>query len=355
VRLSEITKKLEKAFPKDIAESWDNVGLLVGEKNKDIKKIQISLDATEKVIEEAVKNNADLIITHHPLIFSPLKAINDSTLLGKKIMKLIKNDIALYSMHTNLDSAENGLNKYVAEIIGARESKIIAENYRDVYKLAVYVPKENHKEVLKKVQETGVSLEGYDDVSYSTECIERYRISGEDNAHTVDNIKVEVIGEKGKMFQLLNEIRKIHPYDQVPYEIFSVENRYLKGGIGRVFSLEKPVLFKEYVNLVKEKLSIENLRIVAENEEKSVKKVAVVNGSGMSFFKKIKKLGVDVFVTGDIKYHEALDAAEEGLDLIDLGHYESEHFFNRLVVRELIELTDVETYIMNEKPIFKYR
>ncbi|WP_320045785.1 Nif3-like dinuclear metal center hexameric protein [uncultured Ilyobacter sp.] len=355
MRLSEITKRLEKAFPKNMAESWDNVGLLIGEKNKDVKKIQISLDATDRVIEEAVKNKADLIITHHPLIFSSLKAINDSTLLGKKIMKLIKNDIALYSMHTNLDSAENGLNRYIAEIIGAKESKIIADHYLDIYKLAVYVPKENHQEIIKKVRETGISLEGYDDVSYSTECLERYRLSGEDNVYTVDNIKVEVIGEKGKMFQLLNEIRKIHPYSEVAYEIFSVENRYTGGGIGRVFSLENPLSFKEYVDLIKEKLSIENLRIVAENEEKPVKKVAVINGSGMSFFKKIKKLDVDVFVTGDIKYHEALDAAEEGLDLIDFGHYESERFFNRLVVRELSGLSDVETYIMNEKPIFKYR
>ncbi|WP_319204162.1 Nif3-like dinuclear metal center hexameric protein [uncultured Ilyobacter sp.] len=355
MRLSEITKKLEKAFPKNMAESWDNVGLLIGEKNKDVKKIQISLDATDRVIEEAVKNKADLIITHHPLIFSPLKAINDSTLLGKKIMKLIKNDIALYSMHTNLDSAENGLNRYIAEIIGAKESKIIAENHLDIYKLSVYVPKENYQEIIKKVRETGISIEEYDDVSYSTECLERYRRSGEDNVYTVNNIKVEVIGEKGKMFQLLNEIKKIHPYREMAYEIFSVENRYVAGGIGRVFSLENPIPFREYVDLIKEKLSIENLRIVAESEEKTVKKVAVVNGSGMSFFKKIKKLGVDVFITGDIKYHEALDAAEEGLDLIDLGHYESEHFFNRLVIRELGEVDDIETYIMNEKPIFKYR
>ncbi len=355
MRLSEIIKKLEKAFPKDMAESWDNVGLLVGERNRDIKKIQISLDATERVIEEAVKNKVDLILTHHPLIFSPLKTVTDSSLLGKKIIKLIKNDIALYSMHTNLDSAENGLNRYIAELLGGKESKIIAEHHRDIYKLAVYVPKENYQDVVKKIQETEFSLEGYEGVSYSTECVESYKVSGEDNIYMVDNIKVEVIGEKVKIFRLLNEIRRIHPYDEVAYEIFSIENKYTDGGIGRFFSLENPVLFKEYVNFIKEKLSIENLRIVAENEDKIVKKVAVVNGSGMSFFKKIKKLGADVFITGDIKYHEALDATEEGLDLIDLGHYESEHFFNHLVTRELAEFTDVEIDVLNEKPVFKYR
>lgn len=355
MRLSEIIKKLEKAFPKDMAESWDNVGLLVGERNRDVKKIQISLDATEGVIEEAIKNKVDLIITHHPLIFSPLKMVNDSTLLGKKIIKLIKNDIALYSMHTNLDSAENGLNRYIAELLGGKESKIIAEHYFDICKLGVYVPKENHQDIIKKVKETGVSLEGYEGVSYSTGCIEKYKFSGEENVYTVDNIKVEVIGERAKIFQLLNEIRKIHPYKEVAYEIFTIENKYKDGGIGRFFSLENPLPFKEYVSFIKEKLLIENVRIVAENEDKIVRKVAVVNGSGMSFFKKIKKLGADVFITGDIKYHEALDAVEEGLDLIDFGHYESEHFFNHLVTRELLEFSDVKIDVLNEKPVFKYR
>ncbi|WP_319369897.1 Nif3-like dinuclear metal center hexameric protein [uncultured Ilyobacter sp.] len=355
MRLSEITKKLEKTFPRDMAESWDNVGLLVGERNKDIKKIQISLDATEGVIEEAVKNKVDLIITHHPLIFSPLKAVNDSTMLGKKIIKLIKNDIALYSMHTNIDSAENGLNRYIAELIGAKESKIISQHYRDIYKLAIYVPKESYLEVIRKIQDMGVSLEGYDGVSYSTECLERYKLSGEEDVYTINNMKIEVIGEKSKMFQVLNEIRKIHSYDEVAYEIFSIENKYIDGGIGRFFSLENPLSFKDYVEFIKEKLSIEALRIVAANEEKQIKKVAVINGSGMSFLKKIKKLDVDVFITGDIKYHEALDAAEEGLDLIDLGHYESEHFFNHLVKDELFEFKDVEIKVINEKPIFKYR
>ncbi len=355
MKLLQITKELEKKFPKYGAESWDNVGLLVGEKNKEIKKIQISLDATENVIEKAVENGVDLIITHHPLIFSPLKTINDSNLTGKKIIKLIKNDVALYSMHTNLDSAENGLNSYVSKLLGGKESRIIDEHCTVIYKLSVYVPAANYFEVIKKIEGAGVSLNGYEGVSYSTECVERYKKSGEESMYIVNNKKIEIIGERIRLLEILNEIKKIHPYEEVAYEIAALENKYSNGGIGRVFSLETPIVLEDYIKFIKKKLSLENVRIVTDNEKKIINKVAVVNGSGMNFFKKAKKMGADLFITGDIKYHEALDAFEEGIDLVDFGHYESEHFFNQLVIQELDKFDSIKVEVFNEKPIFKYR
>jgi dinuclear metal center YbgI/SA1388 family protein len=355
VKLSKIIKELERLFPKEGAESWDNVGLLIGEKNLDVKKIQISLDATEGAIDNAVENGVDLIITHHPLIFSPLKVINDSTLLGRKILKLIKNNIALYSLHTNLDSAENGLNKFVAELLGGKESRIIDGNFLDVYKLSVYVPEDKYLDIIKKIKDIGISINGYQGVSYSTDCVERYQNCDSEDVYTINNKKIEAIGDKSEIFQLLNRIKKEHPYKEMAYEVISIENKYQNGGIGRVFLLENPVALDEYTDFVKNKLSIENIRLVTDNEKKMIKKVAVVNGSGMSFFKKVKKIGADLFITGDIKYHEALDAMEEGLSLMDFGHYESEHFFHHLITRELDKLTDIDIKVFNEKSVFKYR
>lgn len=355
MKLSKIIKELERTFPKDAAESWDNVGLLVGEKNQDVKNIQISLDATESVIDRAVENGVDLIITHHPLIFSPVKMINDSTLLGKKIIKLIKNGVALYSMHTNLDSAENGLNKFVSELIGGGESKVIEERFINIYKLSIYVPEEKYMDIIKKIKDMGIDVNGYQGVSYSTDCIERYQECSSEDVYISNNKKIEVIGEKGKIFQLLNEIKKIHPYKEMAYEVMPIENKYPKDGLGRIFSLETPVPLNEYADFVKNKLSIENIRMVTDDEEKLIKKVAVVNGSGMSFFRKVKKIGADLFITGDIKYHEALDAMEEGMSLIDFGHYESEHFFHHLITRELDKFEEIDIEVFNENAVFKYR
>jgi len=354
MRVSDITRRLEKKFPKSNAESWDNVGLLVGEAKQEVKKIQISLDATEDVIERAVKNGVDMIITHHPLIFSPVKTINDGSLIGRKLLKLIKNDIALYSMHTNLDSSKEGLNEYVADLLGWDNSSVIDEEYYDMYRLSVYVPNEWYPGVIKKIEEAGLELNGYQGVSYTADTSERYTEKESGTLHLNENKRVEVIGEKGRLYGILNTIKKIHPYEEVAYEVVKIENKYFKSGIGRYTLLEKPVTIEDIAEEVKVKLGIENLRLVARDKKAPVRRVAVVNGSGMSYFKKLKRLKVDLFLTGDVKYHEGLDALEDGLNVIDIGHYESEHFFHRLITKELKEKDGLEIEVYNDIPVFKY-
>ena len=354
MKVSDIIRKLEKKFPKSNAEGWDNVGLLVGSSKDEVRKIQVSLDATEEVIGRAIDNNVDMLITHHPLIFSPLKAINDSSLLGRKILKLVKNGIALYSLHTNLDASPEGLNEYVAELLGWSDSKVIDEKYYDMYKLSVFVPNAWHSGVIKKIDEAGLELNDYKGVSYTTDSEERYTDVKEEILHINENKRVEVIGEKGKLYEILNSIKKIHPYEEIAYEIIRIENKYLKSGIGRYSTLEEPISIEEAAQKIKEKLGIKNLRLVARDDKKMIKRIAVVNGSGMSFFKKLKRLKIDLFLTGDVKYHEGLDALEEGLSVIDIGHYESEHFFHQLVTKELQEEKEVEIDVYNDGPVFKY-
>lgn len=253
----DLIRELENLYPHYFAEEWDNVGLIIGDNKREIKRVMVSIDATEKVIDKAIEDDVDMIITHHPMIFKGIKSINNSTVLGKKIIKLIENKINLYAMHTNLDATIGGLNDYILEILEVENSKIIDEN-------------------------------------------------------EIDN----------------------------------------KNGIGRIYNLVTPVSIYRYIEFLKEKLEIENVRVIAEDTGKNIRKIALINGSGMSYWKKVKSLGVDLFITGDIGYHEALDSKENGLDLIDIGHFESEKWFTKLLEKKL-ETLGIEVIVFNDGPVFK--
>lgn len=328
MKLSEIISKLEKKFPKQNAESWDNVGLLVGRKENEIKKIQISLDVTLKVIEEAIKNKVDLIISHHPIIFSSIKEINSDSLIGKKILKLIENNISVYSLHTNLDSSNFGLNDLVGKKLGFENGKILDEIKENLYKGEIYTQKNITEEFEKE------------NIKYKIEKMEiGYRF-----IFILRKEKIYNFIEKLKRKLLINESY-----------ISELENKYSEKGIGRVYTLEKKENLYDIIKNIKEKLNINNLKISGYNlEDAKVKKIAVVNGAGSSYWKKAKRMGAELLITGDLKYHEALDAQEEGMYIIDVGHYESEHFFNIIIVEILKEVSGIEYYTFNDEPAMKY-
>lgn len=253
----QIINGLEERYPKRLAEDWDNVGLLLGDNKQEIKKVQLSLDITDKAIENAVKNGVNMIVTHHPFIFKGIKNIDFSTTIGKKIRDLIKNDISVYSIHTNLDSAQGGLNDYLLSLLDICESKVIDKN------------------------------------SENESC-----------------------------------------------------------GIGRLYKLKEETLLKEYIVQLKERFQLENLRVIAESDEVKIKRVALINGSGMSYWRKVKSLGADLFITGDVGYHEALEAKESGLAVIDIGHFEGERHFVRLL-KTYFEKINIDVIIYNDGPTFK--
>lgn len=328
MKLSEIISKLEKKFPKQNAESWDNVGLLVGRKENEIKKIQISLDVTMKVIDEAVKNKVDLIISHHPIIFSSIKEINSDSLIGKKILKLIENNISVYSLHTNLDSSNFGLNDLVGKKLGFENGKILDEIKENLYKGEIYTQKNIIEEFEKE------------NIKYKIEKMEiGYRFI--------------FILRKEKIYNFIEKLKRKLLIDES--YISELENKYSEKGIGRVYTLEKKENLYDIIKNIKEKLNINNLKISGYNlEGAKVKKIAVVNGAGSSYWKKAKRMGAELLITGDLKYHEALDAQEEGMYIIDVGHYESEHFFNIIIVEILKEVSGIEYYTFNDEPVMKY-
>lgn len=258
MKTKEIVRILEDSFPCINAEEWDNVGLLVGDMNREVKKIQFSIDATLEAIENAVKNNADMIITHHPLIFKPIKSIKEQEILGKKIRKLIKNNIDVYCIHTNLDSTIGGLNDWILKKMGIEESQILELN---------------------------------------------------------------------------------------------IENNC---GIGRVYTLEDETDLNTYIEKLKNILSIPNIRLISKESNKNIKKIALINGSAMSYWRLAKNKNIDLFITGDVSYHDALDAQESGLSIIDFGHYESEHFFYEVLTKKLGS-TELDFVIFNDGPVFKIK
>lgn len=257
MKVRDIINILERKFPKINAEDWDNVGLLIGDYNREVKKIQFSLDATLESVENAISQKVDMLITHHPIIFKAIKDITEQNVLGKKIRDLIKNDINVYSIHTNLDSSIDGLNDYVLKKIGISEYKIL-------------------------------------DFDENKNC-----------------------------------------------------------GIGRVFKLGEEKSLKDFLEEFKLKLKILNLRVISNDLNKKIKEIALINGSAMSYWRKAKKEKVDLFITGDIDYHDALDALESGLNIVDFGHYESEHFFYEILIEELSN-NGLEFLVFNREPIFKF-
>lgn len=330
MRLSEIISRLENRFPKQNMESWDNVGLMVGNKEREIKKIQISLDVTMKVIDNAVENGVDLIISHHPFIFSPIKDINSDSLMGRKILKLIENKIAVYSLHTNLDATISGLNDLVGEKLQLGIGKIIDPVKESFYRAEFYaVNREKTEEELNKEK-----------ISFNFE-------------KTENKEKFVLVLKKDKLYNILEKLNRksLLPED---YSVYELENKYVERGIGRVYTFEKREKLTDVIKTVKERLELESVTVSGYNiESAEIKKIAVVNGAGSSYWKKAKRMGADLLITGDLKYHEALDAKEEGMYILDAGHYESEHFFHLIIENILKDIPETECFVFNDEPALK--
>lgn len=351
--IKKVINQLEKKYPISLAEEWDNVGLLIGRDDKEIKKILITLDLTEEVIDTAVVDGIDMIITHHPIIFEKMNRITNKTILGRKIMRLIKRDIAVYTMHTNLDAAKDGLNDFLLKKLGVNSWQVIDKNFIEIYKLSIYLSKDNFVDMIKIVNECEyIEIESTENISHTFVCDERNRHDSE--LILKDANKIEVRGEKNNLLNVISAIEhKMHGVN-FSYELIKLENKIdLGSGIGRIYDLGKEVSLDDYCNFVKDNLELDGIKVVY-NSNKTVRKIGLINGSGMSYMKNL--IGkVDLLITSDVKYHDALDAYENDLAIVDIGHYESEHFFGSLIVDELKEFEDIKITEFNIEAVLKYR
>ena len=332
MKVKDIYQVLDKIAPFDTAYDYDNVGLLVGDENQTVQGILLALDLTEAVVAQAIATKSNLIITHHPLIFKPLKKIVQQDFAGKLINSLIKHEISYIAMHTNLDRASNGVNDVLAEVIGLENVHTITEEERgSLVKLAVYIPQTHTEKLLALLEEQAISFSGkYAACSFTSSGLGRFKPLQTANPYLgVLNImqeviedKVEFLVPKQKITELLMAIKAIHPYEEIAYDSYEMLTKERQLGILRTGTLNKALSVEQLANILKNKLQLTGVR--ASNLEKQVSCVAICGGSGADYIKTAIKAGADVLVTGDLKYHEAQEAQNMDLAVIALGHQESE-------------------------------
>lgn len=321
---------MEQLAPRQLAYDWDPVGLQVGSHNKPVKKVMVTLDVLEAVVDEAIAENVDVIIAHHPLLFKPVQQINTTTPTGRIIQKLLTNDITVYAAHTNLDITKNGVNDALCDAIGITNTRVLVEKESEqLIKLAVYVPRTHVEEVRNAISEAGAGHIGnYSHCTFQTTGLGTFKplkgtnpfIGSVDQLERVEEVKLESIIEQSKLPSALNAIRQSHPYEEPAYDLFPLKNEGNVYGLGRIGELTKTVDLKTFCNHVKASLKLDYLRVIGRLD-KQVKTVAVLGGSGEKFIHQAKRQGADVFITGDMTFHLAQDAQEMGLAVIDAGHY----------------------------------
>jgi dinuclear metal center YbgI/SA1388 family protein len=330
----EVFKYIENWAPREIAWNRDNVGLQVGSTKRVIKNILLSLDVNTNVAEEAIKKNCNLIITHHPLLFNPLRKIdtdNDSTSL--LVEKLIKNNITLFSSHTNLDFTKDGVSFELAKTLKLQNIRFLSNLEANQYKLIIFVPEKNLDSVAQAIFENGGGVIGeYTHCSFRTKGRGTFKGSEKTNPTTgkklqyekVNEIKIEIIVDSWKLDKVMEAVRKVHPYEEIAYDIYPLKNKNINFGVGAIGAIKEPMTQETFLNYVSKSLNIKNFRYTTGKRNK-IKKVAVCGGSGSEFVPAAIKEGTDAYISADIKYHTFFDYHRKIL-LIDAGHYETEVF-----------------------------
>lgn len=326
-------QKLEQLAPKKLAEDWDNVGLQIGNPRADIHKILVSLDLTKEVVEEAIDQGANMIITHHPFIFKALKSIRLDLPMGELIDTIIKNNLHIYTAHTNLDKAQNGLNDMLAKKLSLGDLEILAPtDYELLYKLVVFVPKGYEEKVKDVAGNIGAGWIGnYSHCTFDTSGTGTFRplentkpfIGTIGKTEKVEEQKIEMIVSQKDLSKTVRAIIKAHPYEEVAYDIYPLENKTLSFGLGRIGKLDKALSYNQFLDTIKKTLNLQFLRIAGTKKE-SIKKVALCSGSGSEFMHKAAMQGADAYITGDVKYHEAQQAKDLNILLIDASHFATE-------------------------------
>ena len=326
----DVFKKMEDWAPISLGYEWDNNGLQVGSYSNIVENVLISLDVLEVTVDEAIEKNVDLIVAHHPLLFKGLKQIDFGTPKGRTIKKLIENNISVYAAHTNLDVAESGVNDLIANKLAIKNTKPLVETTRtSLYKIIVYVPDDYLEQVKSSLNNAGAGhLGNYSNCSFETVGQGQFKplkeanpFSGELNKLSVfKEIKLEVIVSEEKLNDAVNQMIKAHPYEEVAYDIYKLENTDKSLGIGRIGCLNEKTSVQLLCEEIKESLDVRNVRVSGDLNKK-VERVAIVGGSGEKFIYEAFKQNADVLITGDITFHQAQEAIELGLVVIDAGHY----------------------------------
>ncbi len=334
--IKEIVSLIESMAPQHAAESWDQVGLQLGGLNDQADRVMVALEVTEAVLEEAIDKDIQLIIVHHPFIFKPLKKIRRDDPRGKLIYKAIENNIAIYSVHTNIDVVEEGLNQQIALKFDLEDIQILeVTGKKQYYKLAVFVPAAYEEKVAAAMAQAGAGHIGnYSHCSFRSEGTGTFKplegaspfIGSENQLEAVKEVKIETIVDGGQLKAVVDAMITAHPYEEVAYDLYPLIKETPQWGIGRIGKLKEHVSLNLFVETVKSQLNIPGVRVIGDVNS-LIERVCIVNGSGAEYIKAAADAGCQCLITGDVKYHDAQMALELGINIIDAGHYETEAFF----------------------------
>lgn len=328
--VKDICAAMEAWAPLSWQESYDNAGLLVGDKQQVVTGILVSLDCTEEVVEEAIKKGCNLIVAHHPIIFKGLKSITGKNYVERTVIKAIQNDIAIYASHTNLDHAPKGVSYHLAQKLGIK-GETLSPMRQLLKKLTYFVPLADQEKVRNALHEAGAGNIGdYSECSFTTEGDGRFTptnganptIGSINQPEKVQEARVEMLFPAHLEVQILATLKNAHPYEEVAYYINGLDNTWDQVGAGYVGNLEKEMTEAAFLNFVKKQLGVQVVRHTPFTNKK-ISKVAVCGGAGSFLIKQAIANGADAYISADIKYHEFFDA-EGKLILVDVGHYESE-------------------------------
>lgn len=331
--IKDVAAELEQLVPLSYQESYDNSGLLIGDPSSQLEGILVTLDVTPEVIDEAHSKGANLIVAHHPLIFSGLKKLTGRTYVERAIIKAIKYDIAIYAAHTNLDSIIGGVNSRIGEILQLTNLRFIEPKESELVKLVTFVPTADAEKVRKAMFNSGAGHIGnYDCCSYNVEGNGTFRAGKGANPyvgrigelHTEPEARVEVVVPKARLSTVIREMTEAHPYEEVAYDIYPLLNAFKGAGTGMVGELKEPIAELDFINIVKKTFNAQAARHT-NLLGKKIRRVAFCGGSGSFLIKQTISANADVFITADVKYHQFFDA-EGKILIVDIGHFESEQF-----------------------------
>lgn len=344
MKIKDIIDQLEKWAPPAYAEDFDNVGLLVGDKNREATGALITLDTLEKTVDEAIDNSCNLIVSFHPIIFKGLKKMTGNTYVERVVMKAIKHDIAIYAIHTALDNSFEGVNAKISDQLNLINRQILVPQAKTIKKLVTYVPHENAENVREALFEAGGgSIGNYDRCSFNSEGNGSFNANENSNpvvgekgeTHTEPETRIDMMFPKHLENKVLNSLFRSHPYEEVAYEVDVLDNINQNIGIGMLGRLENAKPEEEFIQEVKAKFNCGVIRH-SRLQDKPIEKVAVLGGSGAFAIPNAIAGQADIYLTGDLKYHDFFQA-EDKIVLADIGHYESEQFTKELLYAHLKE------------------
>ncbi len=356
--IQDVISHLESIAPPAYQESYDNAGLIVGNPETEVTGVLVCLDSIESVIEEAIQKKCNLVIAHHPIVFSGLKKINGKNYVERTIIKAIKNDIAIYAIHTNLDNVKDGVNRVISERLGLTDLQVLSPKKDLLKRLVFYCPPEKAESVREALFKVGCgNIGNYYRCSFSMNGTGTFRGSEGSNPvigkagqeEKVSEERIEVVFEGFRQSAVVNTLKLAHPYEEVAYSVVPLNNEYQNVGSGMIGRLESPVDEHTFLVQTKQQMGTTSIRHTAFLNKK-VSKVAVCGGSGSFLLSDAIRAGADVFITADYKYHQFFDA--DGRILIaDIGHYESEQFTIQLISEVIsknfptfaVRLTEVST------------